>query len=295
MVTQCEPQQSAEAPAQGAYKQTTSRTRRTRIHPRDPLKNLDKLPPLEFSEIDTSALENLAQSASAAPAPVARPPADGQPAETSPPTMSPTDRRGDLPIPTEKLPKPECADIDILSLDRLVAQSAPAAPAANHSPKGQPLATDATGPAEEPAKAPKLVTTEYLRKASTSAFFFGAAKKIFGDLVSPQVVQDFVDQLVAECEATGDPLEAFLVERAALLRFTGAFLHGASITCDRPQDQALINSAACQTSGEMRRVIMTLRDYRKDRGLDRSKPSKPVDANENATPGPSTGKQPAKE
>ena len=84
MIAQIEPNKSAETAAQDSRRQSTRRTRKTRYHPRDPLKNLGDLPPLEFSEIDTSALENLAQSASAAPAPVARPPADGQPAETSP-------------------------------------------------------------------------------------------------------------------------------------------------------------------------------------------------------------------
>ena len=51
------------------------------------------------------------------------------------------------------------------------------------------------------------------------------------------------------------------------------YLHASTITCTGAQEQALINSAACQTSGELRRIIMTLRDYRQDNGLNRSKPA----------------------
>ena len=123
------------------------------------------------------------------------------------------------------------------------------------------------------ANAPPQVTAEYLHRAGVSSFFFSAAKKIFRDQISAQTIQDYIEELVVCCEANHDPLEFFLVEQIALLRFTGALLHGVTVNSEDAQNRVLLNSAGCQTNGEMRRAIMTLRDYRKDNGLSRSKPS----------------------
>lgn len=129
-------------------------------------------------------------------------------------------------------------------------------------PKGE-------APDTKPGAATVEVTVPYLRNATATAFLFAAGKKVFGDSIRPQTVQQFIDEMKLECGATDDPVAGWMVEHAALLRFVGAYLHGATIANDRPQDQVLLNSAACQTTAEMRRLISALREYRENSGLSR--------------------------
>lgn len=131
-------------------------------------------------------------------------------------------------------------------------------------------------PDTKPGAATAEVTVPYLRNATATAFLFAAGKKVFGDSIRPQTVQQFIDEMKLECGATDDPVAGWLVEHAAILRFVGAYLHGATIANDRPQDQVLLNAAACQTSGEMRRLISALRDYRESSGMSRGRKPRAV-------------------
>lgn len=133
----------------------------------------------------------------------------------------------------------------------------------------------------EPGSSRPDVTVAHLRNATVTAFLYSTVKKIFGEDVRPLVVQNFIEEIQRECKATADPIEGWLIEQSIVLRHVSAFLHAAAVNAKSVQEIAVISNAANQTTGELRRVVVALRDYRADNGL--SSRSKPAEAEKAST------------
>lgn len=127
--------------------------------------------------------------------------------------------------------------------------------------KVSPLA-DKAPPQTNPGATSKKASVPFLRDGIVTSIFFSTLKKFLGDDLAPQIAQDFRDEVIQECGAAQNPMEAWLVEQAVLLRLTNAYLHAMTIGCRDSKAIALLSSSACQCSAELRRTVLASREFR---------------------------------
>lgn len=135
-------------------------------------------------------------------------------------------------------------------------------------PAGVPPPVSRSASAPEPGDSPPTLQIEgtFMRDGLASALLFNIIQPIVSDAITPGDVQSLRKQAVEQCNDREDLYEVWLAEQVMLLQVTSAIFHSKSACAGDTQMVMALNSAACRVTGELRRTVLTLLEYRAARG-----------------------------